>query len=122
MSDAGAGYGGALALRPRDAVPSALEKAMVSALTRAMQQPVKSYGPTIMLDDFGRQALDFRLSLNMKDLQNILPDAKPANLEVYLPILKQNLPSYGITTPERVAAFLGQVGVESAGFSTLPKL
>jgi putative chitinase len=45
--------------------------------------------------------------------------ADPARAALFAPHLQAILPRYGITTPERVAGFVGQVVIESAGLRTL---
>lgn len=44
---------------------------------------------------------------------------KAIDAENWLPYIKAVLPSFGIVTKERIAAFLSQCAVESAAFSTL---
>ncbi len=56
-------------------------------------------------------------TVSLNQIQAIFPKAESSNIEKYLPALNKYLPEYGITTPERIAAFLGQVGVESDLFS-----
>lgn len=50
-------------------------------------------------------------------LKKLLPNISQANIDKYLPILQGLLPKYGITTPERVAAYFAQVGHESSDFT-----
>ena len=46
-------------------------------------------------------------------LKKIYPSIKKDKLELYVKAFNNVFPSYGINTPRRIAAFLGQVGVES---------
>lgn len=48
-----------------------------------------------------------------QQLKKIYPKIKTDKLKVYTNAFNQVFPSYGIDTPRRIAAFLGQVGVES---------
>lgn len=45
--------------------------------------------------------------------------ATPAVATKYLPYLEGTCQAYGITTPKRISGFLSQIGVESAGLTTL---
>lgn len=57
-------------------------------------------------------------NLTIEQLQICTGSNKP-NAEVFLPYIKEVCKSFGINTPKRLAAFLAQVGHESAGFSQL---
>lgn len=46
-------------------------------------------------------------------LKKIYPKVKQDKLELYVKAFNSVFPSYGINTPRRIAAFLGQIGVES---------
>ena len=46
-------------------------------------------------------------------LKKIYPNIRPEKLEVYTDAFNKVFPAYDINTPRRIAAFLGQVGVES---------
>lgn len=48
-----------------------------------------------------------------------LPGADQANVTTWLPEINSAMQSAGIDTPQRAAAFLAQVGQETAGFATL---
>ncbi|RMI27818.1 glycoside hydrolase family 19 protein [Nocardia stercoris] len=48
-----------------------------------------------------------------------LPGADQANVTAWLPQINSAMASAGINTPQRAAAFLAQVGEETAGFATL---
>ncbi|MEU6559821.1 glycoside hydrolase family 19 protein [Nocardia nova] len=48
-----------------------------------------------------------------------LPGADQANVTAWLPQINSAMASAGIDTPQRAAAFLAQVGQETAGFATL---
>lgn len=48
-----------------------------------------------------------------QQLKKIYPNIKADKLKVYTDAFNKVFPSYGIDTPRRIAAFLGQVGVES---------
>ncbi|MBF6277853.1 MULTISPECIES: glycoside hydrolase family 19 protein [Nocardia] len=48
-----------------------------------------------------------------------LPGADQANVTTWLPDINSAMQSAGIDTPQRAAAFLAQVGQETAGFATL---
>ncbi|MEV5646891.1 glycoside hydrolase family 19 protein [Nocardia sp. NPDC052254] len=48
-----------------------------------------------------------------------LPGADQANVTTWLPQINSAMASAGIDTPQRAAAFLAQVGQETAGFATL---
>jgi len=52
-------------------------------------------------------------TLTKEQLKKIFPNAKEDKIDLYLPAFTQAFPQYGMTTPRRVAAFLGQIGVES---------
>lgn len=57
-------------------------------------------------------------NLTIEQLQ-ICTGANKSNAEVFLPYIKEVCKSFGINTPKRLAAFLSQVGHESAGLSCL---
>jgi putative chitinase len=48
-----------------------------------------------------------------QQLKKIYPNIKKDKLELYVKAFNNVFPTYGINTPRRIAAFLGQVGVES---------
>lgn len=48
-----------------------------------------------------------------KQLKEIYKNVSAEKCKVYTEAFNKILPKYGITTPQRIAAFLGQVGVES---------
>jgi putative chitinase len=48
--------------------------------------------------------------------------ASPTRAAMFLPIIEQAAPDFGITTPQRMAAFLAQTGHESGGFHWLTEL
>jgi putative chitinase len=48
-----------------------------------------------------------------EQLKKIYPNCKPDKLKLYTEAFNKVWPQFGITTPERIACFLGQVGVES---------
>ena len=48
-----------------------------------------------------------------QQLKKIYPSIKKDKLELYVKAFNNVFPAYGINTPRRIAAFLGQVGVES---------
>ena len=48
-----------------------------------------------------------------QQLKKIYPNIKADKLKVYTDAFNKVFPAYGIDTPRRIAAFLGQVGVES---------
>ncbi len=48
-----------------------------------------------------------------------LPGANPANAAAWLPYINNAMNSAGIDTPRRAAAFLAELGEETAGFDTL---
>jgi putative chitinase len=62
------------------------------------------------------------MTLTSDQLRRILPEITTANLELYLPFLQTLLPHYHIDTPQRVGAFLAQVGEESINFSHVKEL
>jgi putative chitinase len=68
------------------------------------------------VDPIGLRKMNWAL-LGSDRMQEIFPNAKSGDFEHYLPALNRYLQEYNMTTPERVAAFLGQVGVESMGFT-----
>lgn len=53
------------------------------------------------------------MPINQQQLLHILPNARPV-AGVFVPALNAAMAKYGIATPARVAAFLAQVGHESA--------
>lgn len=57
-------------------------------------------------------------NLTIEQLQ-ICTGSNKSNAEVFLPYIKEVCKSFGINTPKRLAAFLSQVGHESAGLSCL---
>jgi len=57
-------------------------------------------------------------NLTIEQLQ-VCTGANKSNAEVFLPYIKEVCKSFGINTPKRLAAFLSQVGHESAGLSCL---
>jgi putative chitinase len=48
-----------------------------------------------------------------EQLRNIFKSAKQENIKLYTEAFNKSWPQYGITTPKRISAFLGQIGVES---------
>lgn len=48
-----------------------------------------------------------------EQLKKIYKNCKPEKVKFYTEAFNKVWPEFGITTPERIAAFLGQVGVES---------
>ena len=55
--------------------------------------------------------------MTAEQLKFIAPAIKPANLEMYVPLLNQYMPLYGITTKARMTSFLSQTAHESAHFN-----
>ena len=53
------------------------------------------------------------MKLTAEKLKAIFPNAKGEKIETYLACFQKEFPRYGMSTPRRVAAFLGQIGVES---------
>ena len=53
------------------------------------------------------------MNLTKEQLKKIYPKIKPEKLEQYTNAFNKVFPTYAIDTPRRIAAFLGQVGVES---------
>jgi len=53
------------------------------------------------------------MQLTAAQLKAILPNATASNIGKFLPYLNELMPRYGITTPRRIAAFLGTIQVES---------
>jgi putative chitinase len=51
--------------------------------------------------------------LNQNQLKEIYPNIKADKCEAYVNAFNAVFPKYNIDTPKRIAAFLGQVGVES---------
>lgn len=51
--------------------------------------------------------------LNAKQLTRIFPTAPQGKVRAYLKAFGEEFPKYGITSPKRIAAFLGQIGIES---------
>lgn len=51
--------------------------------------------------------------LSTAQLRAIMPGARVADIQRYLPALNKYLPLYDMTTPERIGAYLGQIAVES---------
>lgn len=51
--------------------------------------------------------------INQNQLKEIFPNIKSDKCEEYVNAFNSVFPLYDITTPKRIAAFLGQVGVES---------
>ena len=51
--------------------------------------------------------------LTEQQLKKIYPNIRPEKLKVYIHAFNKVFPAYDINTPRRIAAFLGQVGVES---------
>ena len=49
-------------------------------------------------------------------LEYILPGISGKNISLYLPLLNKFMPEYRINTPQRVAAFIAQIGYESGSF------
>ncbi|WP_433715295.1 glycoside hydrolase family 19 protein [Nocardia sp. CA-084685] len=59
------------------------------------------------------------IPVTLEQLAAIFPHTPKSKLEKYLPYLDQAMRDYGIDTPERAAAFLAQVGVETDNLKTL---
>lgn len=53
------------------------------------------------------------MNITKDQLKKIYPNIRPEKLEVYTNAFNKVFPNYSIDTPRRIAAFLGQVGVES---------
>lgn len=53
------------------------------------------------------------MNITKDQLKKIFPKIRPEKLEVYINAFNKVFPTYAIDTPRRIAAFLGQVGVES---------
>lgn len=53
------------------------------------------------------------MKLTAEKLKKIFPNAGKEKIETYLSCFLKEFPRYGLSTPRRVAAFLGQIGVES---------
>ena len=51
--------------------------------------------------------------ISEQQLKKVYPNIKTDKLKVYTDAFNKVFPAYGIDTPRRIAAFLGQVGVES---------
>lgn len=54
--------------------------------------------------------------ITIAQLADAMPDARAADLALYLEALNESMQRYAITTPVRIAAFLAQVGHESQDF------
>jgi len=54
------------------------------------------------------------MELNSNLLKAMLPHSTEANRLKYLPFLNQYMKEYGISTDRQIAAFIAQIGVESA--------
>jgi YD repeat-containing protein len=52
-------------------------------------------------------------------VQSKYPKATAANIARYLPALNSRLSEYNMTSPKRIGAFIGQVAVETGGFSSI---
>jgi putative chitinase len=57
------------------------------------------------------------MALTMAQFSSLFPRLKGEQLDAYLPALNAALAEFHIGTPQRVAAFLAQVGHESAGLT-----
>jgi putative chitinase len=53
------------------------------------------------------------MALTSEQLAAIMPAANPADIQAYLDAINDTMDSYEINTPERQAAFLGQIAEES---------
>lgn len=53
------------------------------------------------------------MMLTKAQLQSIFPNASKDKIELYTEAFNKTLPQFSMNTPRRVAAFLGQIGVES---------
>ena len=53
------------------------------------------------------------MKITAEQLKKIFPNAKADKCEMYAAAFTKEFPNYSMFTPRRVAAFLGQVGVES---------
>lgn len=53
------------------------------------------------------------MQLTAAQLKAILPNARSSDVTKFLPYLNELLPKYGIDTPQRIAAFIGTIQVES---------
>jgi putative chitinase len=54
--------------------------------------------------------------MTIQQLQEIMPDAKLADLKKYIPFIDDTLAQAEINTPKRIAAFISQVAEESINF------
>jgi putative chitinase len=57
--------------------------------------------------------------IQQTDITGILPHAKLADIQKYLPFLQKYMPLYGIDTPQRAGAFIAQIGEESINLSAV---
>lgn len=53
------------------------------------------------------------IQLSQNSLKEIYPNIKPDKCELYVNAFNNVFPRYNMNTPRRIAAFLGQIGVES---------
>jgi len=58
------------------------------------------------------------MNIGIEILRNIVPGAKESYLKTLVDTFNANAKRYGLTTPERVAAFIAQVAHESDGLKT----
>jgi predicted chitinase len=72
--------------------------------------------------DVGGEQTVSSADLTAKQLAQIMPNLPAAAREQYLPYLKSAMAEFGISTPLRQAAFLGQVAHESAEFRFLEEI
>ena len=56
------------------------------------------------------------MNITADQLKAIMPQATNASISLYLPLLNDLMPKFGIDTPTRIAAFLAQVAHESGQF------
>jgi len=67
-------------------------------------------------------AIASSMSLNINQLNAIMPAGNKANLAKYLPHLNQAMAWGGITTCPRIAAFLGQIAEESGSLHYMEEI
>jgi putative chitinase len=67
----------------------------------------------------GRKLIAKARGLTAEMLQAIMPDAPPAKVREYLPLVRAAMAEANITTPLRQAGFLAQLGHESDQFRSL---
>lgn len=62
------------------------------------------------------------MKITAEQLKSIFPKTKLEVLETYALQMSKQFPQYQMSTPRRVAAFLGQVGHESAGLQIVEEM